>query len=768
MMASSLLPASASLRWQGVSDDPVGIGVFQYQISRNGTLMTTIDEPDFADATVQPSTTYTYAIAAVDFHGNIGSAGTITVTTPPAGAVDPRRVGVVSTGSYWGGGGEQIDTLSGNLNFSLPMVTPQGRTGWKVPFGLTYNSQNWRQDNGVNWQLGNDVGYGFGWKLLAGSLTPYYTSYWTGVDHYVFTDSTGAEYRLDQNNGGIWSSRQGIYVWFDSNANKLHFKDGSFWVMGSTSGGTEQDAGTMYPTTMEDVNGNQILITYQAAVGWATSLANSSARPTFIEDTRAISTAWQTYYACTYIPTNPYCYVTYVFSYSSEPGSPIPHLTGITNLIGTSETYTLSYSPEASLAPPFGYDANWAGLTTTHLASMQVGGTYYGLGTWQFAYDSAGAGELNQVTFPYGGHLRWTYANDAYNGSRSLRAVSGRYLAADSAGATEWSYGISRDNASAATLHSTMSLTDASGNGSKTWNFITSTSVPAWQLGLVSQFLQKPSVSSSATFQDDQYVWSQDPAGHPYISQKTSIKDEGTANQQSALSQQTLDQYGNLTQSVVYPYNNSSTPLQTYNSTYLNSSTYTANYIFDRLSITTLTSSSGTRTVAYNYIDGANGQLPPSPTGCSGLYNSTPYTPYNYQPPTRRNRCQPDSVCQPRLVLSIGNDIDDDVHNYILLPWLPDADRRRNRLGQRRQRHQLFSSPDATTQSYSNNISYNGWLGMTSTTGLNGEQLSMNYDSMGRPSTGTSPYGATDTWTYAYPRFIAAVATENRPRRRDH
>ena len=39
-----------------------------------------------------------------------------------------------------------------------------------------------------------------------------------------------------------------------------------------------------------------------------------------------------------------------------------------------------------------------------------------------------------QATFPWGGHLRWTYATDPYSGSRNLRAVSARYLAADSAG----------------------------------------------------------------------------------------------------------------------------------------------------------------------------------------------------------------------------------------------------------------------------------------------------------------------------------------------
>ncbi len=261
--ATSLLPNSASIKWQATADDSVGIGVYSgYQISRNGTVLTTISEPEYADATVQPSTSYSYAVQAVDFHGNIGPAATINLTTPPAASIDPRRVGIYSTGSYWGGGGEQIDTRSGNLHFSVPLLTAQGRTGWTVPVNLIYDSQNWRQDNGVNWQLGNDVGYGFGWKALIGSITPYYTSNWSGVDHYVYADGTGAQYRLDQNSSGVWSSLEAVYVWFDANANRLHFKDGSFWVMGCTSGGTESDAGTMYPTIIEDRFGNQIIVTY--------------------------------------------------------------------------------------------------------------------------------------------------------------------------------------------------------------------------------------------------------------------------------------------------------------------------------------------------------------------------------------------------------------------------------------------------------------------------------------------------------------------------
>jgi hypothetical protein len=89
-------------------------------------------------------------VAATDFHYNFGPGINITVTTLASGAVEPRQTGLRPTGTYWGGSGEQIDTLFGNLHYSFPFVAAQGR-GWTVPLALSYNSQNWVQDaSGTN------------------------------------------------------------------------------------------------------------------------------------------------------------------------------------------------------------------------------------------------------------------------------------------------------------------------------------------------------------------------------------------------------------------------------------------------------------------------------------------------------------------------------------------------------------------------------------------------------------------------------------------
>ncbi len=63
------------------------------------------------------------------------------------------------------------------MNYSLTLFKAQARGGWGVTFALSYNSQNWRRDTAGTartWIHGRD---GYGWKLLAGSMTPLYQNY---------------------------------------------------------------------------------------------------------------------------------------------------------------------------------------------------------------------------------------------------------------------------------------------------------------------------------------------------------------------------------------------------------------------------------------------------------------------------------------------------------------------------------------------------------------------------------------------------------------
>ena len=344
--------------------------------------------------------------------GSGGKPGPIP-NTPPADSgngLDPRRVGVRALASYWGDAGENIDTNSANLSFANSLIKPLGRGGWSLPFSLSYNSQMWRHDSGGDWLLGQDVGYGMGWKLQAGSLTPV----WSGtsaIDHYIFTDASGAEYNLTVNTGGVWTSLEGVYISYDSNANKLYNTDGSFWVMGCTSAGTEQDAGTMYPTLAEDTNGNQITINYLPGQGMGA--ANTSARISSVVDTR----------------------ITYNFTYALlSPNDDIQHLTSIAGVPG--ESWLLTYSNASFSSPITGTSFGAADM----LATLQQNWAFGGQPPPAAAFSYNSGAELTQYTTPMGGSISWGYRSFTYAGNISLREVNTRSMNQGAGGFTNTHY----------------------------------------------------------------------------------------------------------------------------------------------------------------------------------------------------------------------------------------------------------------------------------------------------------------------------------------
>ena len=736
-VASYLTPNSVSLQWQGTLDNSGGVGVAGYEVLRNGTSLGFGDGAAFADETTQPSTAYTYQISAMDYDGNVSAPATVALTTPPAQGMDSRRVGVRPSGSYWGGAGEQIDTLSGNVNFSIPLIKPQGRTGWTVPVGLSYNSQNWRRDaGGVDWQLGHDVGYGFGWKLLIGSITPFYTGAWGSIDHYTYTDSSGAEYRLDVNNAGVWSSSQDVYIWFDSNVDLLYFGNGTFWNMGCTSSGTEPDAGTMYPTKIQDPIGNQVLIYY---------LGTASARISQIIDARG----------------------SYIFSFNAD--SPIPHFTGVTNTIGTAEKYTLTYQA-GPFGPPFGSDPAYAGATSTYLSSITVPVTNTPYG---FTYDSTNSGELAEVSFPYGGHIRWGYQTFSFADGATWREVNQRYLAADSAGMTEWPYTITRSDYStlppaSVTLHSDMTVVDASGVGAKTWTFSTQASgVPAWKLGMSAQF-NELSGAGGSVLRSSAFTWSQNASGSPYISSTLTTSDPGTSNQQVARADQTQDHYGNVTQSVEYPYNNTTTPLRTYNSTFVNGANYLAAHMVKVPLSTTLTftdpttNNPVTKTLVTNYY---NGTCPSNTQGMQCPALSPPPYAYGWIAPSGLSVLAPSYIGLPTLQVTPSLATSYTYWDFGGVNQTLRSDGK-TATASADQATNYAAPMSLSTESYSASLSYSPWLGVTQATGANYETSSTTYDLNGRPSGSSSPYHLSGAYsssqlytTYSYSAQLPATQT---------
>jgi RHS repeat-associated protein len=517
------------------------------------------------------------AVTSETYYFSAPTGGTGTGSGPGAGSpqgdsgngMDPRRVGVRALGSYWGDAGENIDTASGNLSFGNTPLKPFGRGNWSLPFLLAYNSQMWQHDaNGGDWLLGQDSGYGMGWKLQMGSLTPVWSGAST-IDHYLFTDATGAEYSLSVNTGGVWTSKEGIYVSYDSNSSRLYNTDGSFWVMGCTSAATEQDAGTMYPTLAENSNGNTITIAY--APGQGMGAANTSARLSTITDARGTS---------------------YHFTYSLlSPSDDIQHLASVMGPGG--ESWTLTYTSSGLNSPfagaSYGSTQLLTGLQLSNVGAVQPPSA-------RFAYN--GSGEMTQYTTPLGGIISWVYSPNTYSSNVSQREVTSRAVNQGAGGFTNThtlSHPAPCEPAQGA-FHTCTQILDA-GAGSKKIYY----NAAQGSLVLPSQYQETDNNGTTLLLQKV-FTWGQNSAGNAYVSRLDSTLNPGSSSAATTSTVQTIDAYGNLTQQQVYDYG-SSTVSRTYNLTYLTDPNYLSRYIRNRMVQVNVTANNATTLLVQNAYD---------------------------------------------------------------------------------------------------------------------------------------------------------------------
>ena len=687
------------MTWPAATDGTGGWGIWEYQILRNGVLVGSTTGLSFSDTTVAPGVSYSYQLKVINYMLNYATTAFTAQTpgisaNPPYPSVNPegRQVGVRPTGTYWGATGENIDVRSGNLNFSLPLITAQARNGWSVPFNLNYNSQNWRKDNaGTNWDFDTDVGYGFGWRLQAGSITAAWNPGGFTADHFLFMDSTGAEYRLDHNTGNVWLSTASNYVWFDANTSTLHFRDGSSWFFGCVSASTEADAGTMYPTLMQDTNGNQIAITYIQASG--ATWPNSSARISTVTDVRA-----------------PSGYPSYQFYYNGNS-----HLAQIYTYLGTGETYNFYYLTGQALSSPFD---GTSFPSTTFLSSIT---TYVG----NYTFTHNGSGELTKVVLPHAGYLAYDYTSTTYSSNFSYREVVRRYLSKD--GSTQTTYPFSHEPSPGPDVHAYTILDDPGGVGEKYWAFSTS----GFTEGLVTQYQGRQLPGPVTKIQND-FTWAQDTALYPnsYISRTLTTADPGQPYQIQKQTNQTVDIYGNVTQVQNFDWGNLTTPVKTFNYTYLagtGSHTYITDYIRNRLLTASVTDAGSiTTTLATNYYDGATSYFPvnygPGNLTTSFTLAATSYIAYNSN-----------GTVNHSTVNGVTKSLTYDTGNTYSVPT------------------------QITVGSLTNTIAYNSFLGATSNTGPNGDVSKISYANISRPSSTTNPYLLATNYAYGTNTTSAVV-----------
>jgi hypothetical protein len=110
LTATATSATTASLQWTPSTDN---VGVTGYRVSRNGTTIATVTTPGFSDTGLSATTTYSYAVVALDAAGNVSSAASASVTTPQAPLVlsgTARRVGSDKFADLsWTGGGTRFD-----------------------------------------------------------------------------------------------------------------------------------------------------------------------------------------------------------------------------------------------------------------------------------------------------------------------------------------------------------------------------------------------------------------------------------------------------------------------------------------------------------------------------------------------------------------------------------------------------------------------------------------------------------------------------------
>ena len=721
------------MQLKGLQDDPNGAGFYLTQMWRidnanpgaGWLYQTSLFRSNYVDLTTVPSHSYTYIVRVYDYHGNFADRA-VTVVTPAAGTTDPRQIGVRSTGAYWGSLGEQIDMQNGNLNVTLPIVTAKARTGWSATFALSYNSQNWRTDPGGSWNLGRDTGFGYGWRLLAGSITPVYSS--SSIAFYIYTDSTGAEYRLANsavvNGYETWTSTEGTYVSYDATRRRLYFNDGSFWNMSVESSASEEDAGTLYPSSMQDSNGNQVLIGYYPGAG-APPQTPSSSRITQISDIRAATNNY---------PLNR----TYFFEYDSNT---VPHLVSIRQG-DNAQIAALGYIPAAAASPIDGQNFGSAILLS---------------GLLQFPNDSTSVfqytgTELTRMITPYGGYLNWRYRNFTYAGSRTFREVDLRGFNSIQPNVT-LNHSIAHADATDAGLshHSWTSLWDDQNTSNKLWSF----SAPQ----RATTYAESSLTLNKVLVQRD-LVWTQPAGQNAYVSQITSTLEPGT-NQKVSRTQQTLDAYGNLKIFKQYDYAAnasalSETTARTYTSTYIidgvngSASEYDKRYIRNRLWETILTVPGyQALSLVKNEYEYSTCVAPPfTPPDMTQIQYFDVANYSNNQPLYRGNVRK---TTNPGYSACAAYDTTGTLRSS--------TDPTKSTTVQTNAGTQYSLPYQITANNLTSNLAWNAPLTLQGTTGPNGEQTTTTYDIGGRVLIDKSSYGAESAYTYSEAGRLNTVKT---------
>lgn len=244
------------------------------------------------------------------------------------------------------------------------------------------------------------------------------------------------------------------------------------------------------------------------------------------------------------------------------------------------------------------------------------------------------------------------------------------------------------------------------------------------------------------------FTWATNSAGNAYIGTLATTLNPGTGSVTTS-TVQTLDAYGNLTKSQVYDYGNSTTPVRTYNYTYLTDPNYLSRHIDNRLTQSSVTSPGGTITLSTISYDGNSlGSISGAP-----LHDDTNYgTSFTYRGNPTTVSSMGTTMQYTYMTTGIPSSIlDGDGANIAVTTTTSTA----------------YSLPSALTpnanSALATDLSYTSSFAIASVTAPSGATQTTTYDAYQRTSTVTSADGAVTTYTYTYAPANQMVASLSSP-----
>ena len=257
--------------------------------------------------------------------------------------------------------------------------------------------------------------------------------------------------------------------------------------------------------------------------------------------------------------------------------------------------------------------------------------------------------------------------------------------------------------------------------------------------------------NGGATLLHKDYAWTQNTsAQNVYMSAVTTTLNPGAAYQAQTKTEQTLDAYGDITETRLYNYGALTTPARTYDYYYLTNSNYTSRYIRNRLTSATLTAGGSPITLVTNTYD--------TPGSCGGLADRSPLyyhdssygTSFFYRGNLTGSTGLKGSKCYAYEITGMPYATTDAAGQTVSIAVSADTN---------------YSLPGVLTPNGNDNlatsIAYNAAFAVTGVSGANGASTQTTYDNYGRPATSTSADGAVTSYSYAYspPTQTATLGT---------